>query len=94
MIMQETMILQVCITDGTNIAVSSSGIQFSNHDDTGILKGNKKCMAKRSEIAYAYLCMTDCWQPPQKWGRELNPEPVLTSVDYRLRSKTTQVISD
>lgn len=35
------MILQVCITDGTSIAMSSSGIQFSNVG-SGILQGNQE----------------------------------------------------
>lgn len=53
MIMQETMILQVCITDGTGIAMSGSGIQFSNNDDSGILQGGQEWVTKLLEIVDA-----------------------------------------
>ena len=53
MIMQETMILQVCITDGTSIAMSSPGIQFSNNDDSGILQANQEWVTKLFEIVEA-----------------------------------------
>lgn len=53
MIMQETMILQVCITDGISIAMSRSGILFSNNDDSGILQGNKEWVTKLFEIVEA-----------------------------------------
>lgn len=43
------MILQVCITDGTSIAMSSSGIQFSNSGDSGILQGNQERVTKLFE---------------------------------------------
>lgn len=51
--MQETMILQVCITDGTSVAMSSSGIQFSNNDDPGILQGNQEWVTKLYEFVEA-----------------------------------------
>lgn len=68
MIMQETMILQVCITDGTSIAMSSSGIQFSN-DGPGILQGNQEWATKLFEIVEALPVHNNCRQQPQKRQR-------------------------
>lgn len=53
MLMQETMILQVCITDGTSIAMSGSGIQFWNNDDSGILQGSQEWDTKLLETVEA-----------------------------------------
>lgn len=87
MIMQETAVLQVGITDGTNIVLSSSGIWFSNDNDTGILQGNQKCFAILFEIMEAYLCMTNWRQPPQKKVEKTHPSTSDSPDTSRLSSR-------
>lgn len=87
MIMQETAVLQVGITDGTNIVLSSSGIWFSNDNDTGILQGNQKCFAILFEIMEAYLCMTNWRQPPQKKVEKTHPSTSDSPDTSRLASR-------
>lgn len=87
MIMQETEVLQVCITDGTNIVLSSSGIWFSNDNDTGILQGNQKYFAILFEIVEAYLCMKNCRQPPQKKVEKTHSSTSDSPDNSRLSSR-------
>lgn len=72
MIMQEAMILQVCITNGTSTAVSSSGIQFSNNDESGILQGNQEWVIKLLEIVESSPVHNTLHQEK---GRDNSPQP-------------------
>lgn len=60
--------IKVCITDGTSTAVSSSGIQFPNNDDSGILPGNQGWVIKLLEIVESSPVPNTLHQAPPKNG--------------------------